>query len=681
MIYGPSRRRSYFSWKPRRPVLTGIVFDSASNSGCKVATATYSWSHTVDGFLSNRILIVGVSMMSLTSVTSITFNGVALSQVRADTGSTTKTEIWRLINPNAGTYTIEVTLSTSVDSVAGAVSFGGVDQTNPIDAQNGATGTADPATVNVTTVTDGAWVIDTVVSPDTTITIGAGQIQRWNLGCTLGAGAGSTEGPKSPAGSVTMSWTDIGALSSWAISAIAIKPLSLAVQILLALSDDLIVRDGFFKLLGMNQQDTQASSESFNKLLSKNTMDTIDAQDMLSKQLRKIVDEIQHVSDNVISSLLRFVLAADSALVNDAFAKVLAKSIADDQSTADAFSRLLVKLSGDNLDITDISNAFRLAVRQFIDSVEVGDAMQKLLAKTLGDPVGTSDARSTMLSKAISDRQDIFDTAITTTFAVGLILLAISDALALSDDHRKALFKNIGEIEGFADTPISMLAKSLTERQDFSDTVSINQIVGLILLAIADSLQISDQFSKSLVKNVAENDVMSDGFVKAISKSVGETVDARDEFAKAFAKVIGDRQDAADAFALALVKVLSDNPSITDAQSRMFRKVLADIADITDAASLTKITQLVVMELLEVQDVRDDFVKSLFKVLGETQSVSDAVTSRIVELLAKFFIDSMVAAGEDLLGKSAGAKVGIRMFAGDDDPLDILTGAKGRRLK
>lgn len=207
----------------------GISVDASSNSGYQTSQSTYTWNHTCTG--ADRYLRVGISMLSVlgSSVSSITYNGIAMSLLRAKASASgaVRAEMWELIAPATGTNTIAVTLSTALDSIGTAVSFNGVHQTSPSEASNDASATnvgAADATVNVTTVADNAWVSDVVASDDTAITVGAGQTQRANITGTLGSGAESTEGPKSPAGSVTMSWSNVGALATWTIVAAAIRP-------------------------------------------------------------------------------------------------------------------------------------------------------------------------------------------------------------------------------------------------------------------------------------------------------------------------------------------------------------------------------------------------------------------------------------------------------------------------
>lgn len=212
---------------PRR-----IQFDATSNSGYQ-SSSGFSFSHTCSG--NNRYLIVGISMLSVAgaSVSSITYAGNAMTLLgtAVSVSGTVRTELWGQIAPNTGGNSIAVTLSTSVAWVGGGISLTNVHQTSPTEGFASATATnvgAADAAVDVTTAADYDWVIDTVATDDTAITVGAGQTSRWNVTGALGSGAGSHEGFKSPAGAVTMSWSAVGALATWTIGAIAIRPVTAA---------------------------------------------------------------------------------------------------------------------------------------------------------------------------------------------------------------------------------------------------------------------------------------------------------------------------------------------------------------------------------------------------------------------------------------------------------------------
>lgn len=210
---------------------SGIQFDAASNSGYQTAQSTYTWNHTCTG--SNRHLLVGISMLSVagSSVSGITYNGVAMTFLgaKASVSGAIRVELWGLVAPATGTNAIAVTLSASLDSVGGAISTTGVHQTSPTEAFNSASATnvgAADATVDVTTVADNDWVLDAVATSDTTITVTGTQTQRSNVSGALGSGATGSQGPKTPPGTVTSAWTNVGALATWSIAAIALRPIA-----------------------------------------------------------------------------------------------------------------------------------------------------------------------------------------------------------------------------------------------------------------------------------------------------------------------------------------------------------------------------------------------------------------------------------------------------------------------
>jgi hypothetical protein len=213
-----------------------IAFDATSSAQAN-NTSSLTWQHTVGTGGSDRILVVGVSWRNsgsgLQTVSGVTYNAQALTLIRKDEkfdGESRSTAMYYLTNPPTGSaYNIVVSFSLGdfYKCVGGAISLTGVDQTTPVDAQNGTIGGVNSApSVSVTTNTDNAWVVDTVIvrNPSAATTVGAGQTQRWNRNMSDVHGAGSHEGPKTPAGSVTMSWTTGSTNSGYAISAVAFKP-------------------------------------------------------------------------------------------------------------------------------------------------------------------------------------------------------------------------------------------------------------------------------------------------------------------------------------------------------------------------------------------------------------------------------------------------------------------------
>lgn len=222
-ILNVTRRRLFPSYIA--PQTTTITFDFASSSGYEPSLSTYSWNHTVIN-KNNRILVVGVGIFAVGSVTSVKFNGVDLTFLRADTGSIYRSELWYLIAPAVGTYQVTVTLNASLTSIANAQSYYSVDQSNPIDAHNGNNGTNSPASASVVSIVDKDMVIGNLVAQTASGIVSAGgQNSRTTNNGALGTDASDDKGIVTPPGSTTLSWTGMGALDAWAVSLVALTPI------------------------------------------------------------------------------------------------------------------------------------------------------------------------------------------------------------------------------------------------------------------------------------------------------------------------------------------------------------------------------------------------------------------------------------------------------------------------
>ncbi len=215
------------------PVVTGIAFDAASNSGDQAASANYTFNRTVTG--TNTFLTVDIELLTATgaTVTSVTDDDGGGNRPLTFIGAQStvtgagRVECWGLVNPTTGTKSIRVILSASIESVATAVSYTGVHQTSPTEAfnSNQATnaGSATDASVVITTASNNCWIHAACVANDTSIT--ANQTSRNNVAGTLGSGANEDNNAAvTPAGATTMSYSGMGVTTTWAIAGYAIRP-------------------------------------------------------------------------------------------------------------------------------------------------------------------------------------------------------------------------------------------------------------------------------------------------------------------------------------------------------------------------------------------------------------------------------------------------------------------------
>jgi hypothetical protein len=142
-----------------------VTFDNASSVEATTPAASVLWSHTT-GTANNRLLIVAISVHvangTPTTVSSVTYGGMALSQVNTTLYSATtpqvRTYIYRLVNPQSGTQTVTVNFAASTLYVCGATTYVNVDQTTPIQASQTATGSSTSPSVSVTATGTGRAV-------------------------------------------------------------------------------------------------------------------------------------------------------------------------------------------------------------------------------------------------------------------------------------------------------------------------------------------------------------------------------------------------------------------------------------------------------------------------------------------------------------------------------------------
>lgn len=183
-----------------------ISVDTTSSSS--VGVGSQSWSHTCTG--SNLILYVGVwnQNASSSTVTNVTYNGVAMTRVGAIpyfTGAGC-TYLYRLVAPATGTNTIAVTVSGNFTVACGA-SYTGASQTGQPDAgpdtQNGG-GSAASLTSTIVTSHNNSWMIAAFGTEGSAPTAGTGATKRIQNASNTALGLYDTNAAITPAGSTSM---------------------------------------------------------------------------------------------------------------------------------------------------------------------------------------------------------------------------------------------------------------------------------------------------------------------------------------------------------------------------------------------------------------------------------------------------------------------------------------------
>jgi len=155
-----------------------LAVDATSKGYNSDAGTTLTVPHTCSG--SNRVLVVTAACQKETSVTGITYNGVAMTLVNSYLTSTyNKLYSYILVAPATGTHDIVLTVANG-GKFRGliAASYTGAAQSGQPDANNtNHTPSATSLTTSVTTVADNSWLIlggfnenyDIAAGTDTTV--------------------------------------------------------------------------------------------------------------------------------------------------------------------------------------------------------------------------------------------------------------------------------------------------------------------------------------------------------------------------------------------------------------------------------------------------------------------------------------------------------------------------------
>lgn len=233
-----------------------ISIDAVSDSNVRTAVSSFNWTHTVSSG-SDRFLVVGVIQRdgSLADIgaTGITANGDAMSSLIAREGSfhagNFGAELWGIVAPDVGTYSIAVTLpGTSDHAAAFAISMFGAEQSLTMDdTETGLVdnfGISDPS-ISMTATLNGGIAIDALYNAvaNSFLDVGSGQTvisEQFNMNGGGDSGAGSYK--LLPAsGSTSMFWTsDPAELDAWVQAGIIIKPSVAATSLVDTISGGMI---------------------------------------------------------------------------------------------------------------------------------------------------------------------------------------------------------------------------------------------------------------------------------------------------------------------------------------------------------------------------------------------------------------------------------------------------------
>ncbi|UCF12670.1 MAG: DUF2341 domain-containing protein, partial [Thermoplasmatales archaeon] len=198
------------------------------------SVSSISWTHTV-GNGDNRILVVcsGVEDPGTTDyiITGADFNGTSLTKahstsLRSSNDYLTSTEIWYILNPNIGTYTMRINYTGTVnDCSVGAISLFNVSQESPEAVNSNTNEGPNQISTDITTLSNGSIVIDVAHCGNAqAFTQGSGQIEFFDETAASSGTAGSYK-ILTNAGTTTM-WENVSSANRLSHVVVAFSPVS-----------------------------------------------------------------------------------------------------------------------------------------------------------------------------------------------------------------------------------------------------------------------------------------------------------------------------------------------------------------------------------------------------------------------------------------------------------------------
>lgn len=135
-------------------VSTGQLCDSPAPSG--PLTIAHTTADVPDG-----LMVALVGWRSGSGLTTVTVDGVALTEIRDDNGDSGFANgcIWAITNPPVGTFDVVVTTSDGVCRSVVIATFTGVDQLESLPTNVGDVTDGSPVDVAITTVYENSWIV------------------------------------------------------------------------------------------------------------------------------------------------------------------------------------------------------------------------------------------------------------------------------------------------------------------------------------------------------------------------------------------------------------------------------------------------------------------------------------------------------------------------------------------
>jgi hypothetical protein len=179
-----------------------ITFDAESHPSSFAQNNT--WTHTVGAGSNCIAIVIAATSGSSQHPTTVTFGGVAMTQLATYDQSSKETAVYYLVDPTSGDNTVVCNWSGGFYCGVTCLTFSGVNQASPFTNNGGSCGTSTTASNTINSTVDDI-VVDLVAIYGATATPDGSQVQAFNSGYGLFKLGVSYIAGTSP--TATTSWT------------------------------------------------------------------------------------------------------------------------------------------------------------------------------------------------------------------------------------------------------------------------------------------------------------------------------------------------------------------------------------------------------------------------------------------------------------------------------------------
>jgi len=460
-------------WDPA----TVISLDTAVDGGYSTGT-TLTFAVTIAE--ADEVLFVGIKGNTTDNITGVTYDGVAMTLV--DKGAPSGGRygyLYYLLNPSTGANNVVVTASGADQLHAGAAAYKGMKQQAPEATKKvvreAASGTN--AYTDITTITDEAWVVGTVITNDNySAPYGSTTKVRATFSSTSTRCAMVDSEEVATAGSV-----DLGIViaddpgNAWTIVLAAMEAAGGT-----AYTKDLT--------------DAIALADSYAKLTGKINTEVVTLVDTIIKSSEKTLTDVVTLVSSINIDFIYTRAYTETITLVDNIYKQTSKTVADT--------------------VTAVDTIIRNTAKSLTDTVVLvaTEAINTVYAKTLTDAIALVDTTTRLAGKVITETLVIADTI---TKSIGKLL---TDVVTLVSTIATVTAKSFTDAVTVTDSIIKTTNKVLTEAITLVATVA-DRLTGMVL---RETIVLAETFTKlrTAYKSLTETVTLTEVFTKAATLAI-----------------------------------------------------------------------------------------------------------------------------------------------------------------